>query len=115
QLRQALFNLCRNAREAMPEGGTIDIALREQEGSALLSVSDQGSGIPEEEREKIFDLFYTTKQHGTGLGLALTQQIIVAHRGRIRCAGGERGGTSFEIRLPRESQSITPSAHADTL
>jgi signal transduction histidine kinase len=113
QLRQALFNLCRNAREAMPEGGAIDIALSESDGSVVLSVSDEGSGIPEEEREKIFDLFYTTKQHGTGLGLALTQQIIVAHRGRIRCTAGERTGTTFEIRLPREAQSITPSVHAD--
>jgi signal transduction histidine kinase len=115
QLRQALFNLCRNAREAMPEGGVIQIALRELDGHVLLTVSDQGSGIPVEEREKIFDLFYTTKQHGTGLGLALTQQIIVAHRGRIRCLGGAEGGTSFEIRLPLEAQGVTPSAHADTL
>jgi signal transduction histidine kinase len=113
QLRQALFNLCRNAREAMPEGGSIDIALREQDGSAVLSVSDQGSGIPEAEREKIFDLFYTTKQHGTGLGLALTQQIIVAHRGRIRCLGGPDTGTTFEIQLPRDAQGVTPSAHAE--
>jgi two-component system NtrC family sensor kinase len=124
QLRQALFNLCRNAREAMPEGGTIRIALDDAEGGVLLRVSDQGTGIPEAEREKIFDLFYTTKQHGTGLGLALTQQIIAAHRGRIRCVPAEFGaragpnastgvGTSFEIWLPREPLSITPPAHVD--
>jgi signal transduction histidine kinase len=111
QLRQALFNLCRNAREAMPEGGALHIALRETEAGVSLSIRDQGTGIPEAEREKIFDLFYTTKQHGTGLGLALTQQIIVAHRGRIACSPAEPTGTTFEIRLPREAQSITPSAH----
>jgi two-component system NtrC family sensor kinase len=127
QLRQALFNLCRNAREAMPEGGTIRISLSDAEGGVLMRVSDEGPGIPEEEREKIFDLFYTTKQHGTGLGLALTQQIIAAHRGRIHCAPADfvareqnelaRGatgvGTSFEIWLPREAMSITPPAHVD--
>jgi signal transduction histidine kinase len=113
QLRQALFNLCRNAREAMPEGGTIRIALSEGEGGLFLRISDQGSGIPEEEREKIFDLFYTTKQHGTGLGLALTQQIIAAHLGRIRCTQAEGGGTCFEIWLPCEAMGITPPAHAD--
>lgn len=113
QLRQALFNLCRNAREAMSEGGVIDIALCKDEGHVVLSVSDQGSGIPADEREKIFDLFYTTKQHGTGLGLALTQQIIVAHGGRMRCLDREGGGTRFEIRLPEEAQSVTPPPHAD--
>jgi signal transduction histidine kinase len=124
QLRQALFNLCRNAREAMPEGGTIRISLSDAEGGLLLRVSDQGPGIPEDEREKIFDLFYTTKQHGTGLGLALTQQIITAHRGRIRCTPADFDaraeprassgvGTSFEIWLPREAMSITPPAHVD--
>jgi signal transduction histidine kinase len=117
QLRQALFNLCRNAREAMPEGGTIRIALSEAEGGLFLRVTDHGPGIPEEAREKIFDLFYTTKQHGTGLGLALTQQIIAAHRGRIRCveARGPANGTgiTFEIWLPRDAMSITPAAHAD--
>jgi two-component system NtrC family sensor kinase len=115
QLRQALFNLCRNAREAMPEGGPLEIALCERDGVVVLSMRDQGSGIPEAEREKIFDLFYTTKQHGTGLGLALTQQIIVAHRGRIHCSAGEAGGTIFEIRLPREAQSVTPGPHDQAL
>lgn len=113
QLRQALFNLCRNAREAMPEGGVVRIALARDDGFAVLSVSDGGPGIAEDEREKIFDLFYTTKQHGTGLGLALTQQIVVAHRGRIQCVGGEAGGTTFEIRLPCDTHSVTPPPHAN--
>jgi len=112
QLRQALFNLCRNAREAMPEGGHIHITLGESDGFAILRITDQGPGIPEDQREKIFDLFYTTKQHGTGLGLALTQQIIAAHRGRIGCVTGEGTGTTFEIRLPREAMSVTSPAHA---
>ncbi len=103
QLRQALLNLFRNAREAMPGGGVLKIVLRDQEQGVELSVSDQGSGIPEAEREKIFDLFYTTKEHGTGLGLPLTQQIVAAHRGRILCTAAEGGGTRFQIWLPRSA------------
>lgn len=101
QLRQALLNLFRNAREAMPGGGELRLELVERDQGVQLSVSDQGSGIPEGEREKIFDLFYTTKEHGTGLGLPLTQQIVAAHHGRIRCTAAEGGGTRFEIWLPR--------------
>jgi signal transduction histidine kinase len=113
QLRQALFNLCRNAREAMPDGGKIQISLQDGEaGFVRLAVSDQGAGIPADEREKIFDLFYTTKQHGTGLGLALTQQIIVAHGGRITCREPPDRGTCFEIELPAEAHGITQPAHA---
>jgi len=102
QLRQALLNLFRNAREAMPGGGELRVELREAEQGVELSVSDQGSGIPEAEREKIFDLFYTTKEHGTGLGLPLTQQIVAAHRGRITCTAAAGGGTRFQIWLPRD-------------
>jgi signal transduction histidine kinase len=113
QLRQALFNLCRNAREAMPDGGKIQISLDNgATGFARLSVTDQGAGVPADQREKIFDLFYTTKQHGTGLGLALTQQIIVAHRGRIACHAAPDRGTRFEIELPLEAHGVTQPAHA---
>lgn len=114
QLRQALFNLCRNAREAMPEGGRARIALtRGEEGGACVVVSDQGPGIPEADRKKVFDLFYTTKEHGTGLGLSLTQEIVHAHRGRIRCEASEWGGTSFIIWLPPAKDDGTPSDHAN--
>jgi two-component system, NtrC family, sensor kinase len=113
QLRQALFNLCRNAREAMPDGGKIQISLENgATGFARLAVTDQGAGVPADQREKIFDLFYTTKQHGTGLGLALTQQIIVAHGGRIVCRAAADRGTCFEIELPLEAHGVTQPAHA---
>jgi two-component system, NtrC family, sensor kinase len=100
QIRQALLNLCRNAREAMPNGGRLRIELSARDGGALLALSDDGTGIPEEEREKIFDLFYTTKQHGTGLGLPLTQQIVAAHGGRLECRPNPSGGTTFCLWLP---------------
>ena len=116
QIRQALLNLCRNAREAMPEGGRLQIELthapRAHEKGAILRMTDNGSGIPESERAKIFDLFYTTKQHGTGLGLPLTLQIIAAHGGSIRCLSGEGSGTTFEVWLPRAELGTTHVAHA---
>jgi two-component system, NtrC family, sensor kinase len=112
QLRQALLNLCRNAREAMPDGGRVRIELSPVAVGARLRVQDEGSGIPEGERAKIFDLFYTTKQHGTGLGLPLTLQIVAAHGGRIECLPGPNGGAIFELWLPRTELSTTQLAHA---
>jgi two-component system NtrC family sensor kinase len=111
QLRQALLNLCRNAREAMPEGGRVRIAVAPAEGGAMVSISDQGTGIPEADRDKVFDLFYTTKEHGTGLGLSLTQEIVSAHRGRIRCEASEWGGTRFSIWLPGGKDDGTSPDH----
>jgi signal transduction histidine kinase len=102
QLRQALLNLIRNAREAMPKGGRIDIAVRSRDGSSgvEITVDDTGSGIPEDARASIFDPFFTTKQRGTGLGLAVTREIIEAHSGSITCEPREGGGTRFRITLP---------------
>jgi signal transduction histidine kinase len=96
----------------MPEGGRLSITLTLSASEAVLRLSDEGSGIAESEREKIFDLFYTTKQHGTGLGLPLTQQIVAAHGGRIRCLPRESGGTTFEVWLPRTELGTTQVAHA---
>ncbi|MBW1755571.1 MAG: HAMP domain-containing protein, partial [Deltaproteobacteria bacterium] len=81
QLRQALLNLLRNAREAMPDGGTAKLEATRYDGGVRIQVHDEGAGIEEEAREHVFDLFYTTKERGTGLGLPLTQQIVVAHGG----------------------------------
>jgi signal transduction histidine kinase len=100
QIRQALLNLLRNAREAMPGGGTIGLRVSAREGGVTVSVHDQGPGIPAEARERIFDLFFTTKESGTGLGLPLTQQIVVAHGGRIRCDSTPGAGTTFDLWLP---------------
>jgi signal transduction histidine kinase len=102
QLRQALLNLIRNAREAMPKGGSIAINVRRDpaSGGVAITVDDTGAGIPEEARASIFDPFFTTKQRGTGLGLAVTRDIIEAHGGTISCEPRERGGTRFRIDLP---------------
>ena len=106
QLRQALLNLLRNAREALGQGGHVRLAVRSDAEGALVIVEDDGPGIAPAMRERLFDLFETTKERGTGLGLPLTQQIVAAHGGTIRCLEGAEGrGTRFEIRL-RKSERV---------
>jgi len=104
QLRQALLNLIRNAREAMSGGGqlSVEVALVEVDGasSVEIRVDDTGAGVPEELRASIFDPFFTTKERGTGLGLAVTREIIEAHHGTIHCEARPEGGTRFRIVLP---------------
>lgn len=100
QLRQALLNLIRNAREAMPKGGALTLAVRREGSGVELCVEDTGTGVPEEVRASIFDPFFTTKQRGTGLGLAVTREIIEAHGGSIACEPREPQGTRFRILLP---------------
>ncbi|MEZ4298406.1 MAG: ATP-binding protein [Polyangiaceae bacterium] len=102
QLRQALLNLVRNAREAMPEGGTLSVSVRSIEPAAAeIVIEDEGVGIPEEVIANVFDPFFTTKARGTGLGLAVTREIIEAHGGHITCERRTPRGTRFRIWLPR--------------
>lgn len=101
QIRQALLNLVRNAKEAMPEGGRIRVAVGAEDASWLrLSVADSGPGIGAENLGKIFDPFFSTKDKGTGLGLALVQQIVSEHGGRIEVDLPPEGGTVFSLVLP---------------
>jgi signal transduction histidine kinase len=107
QLRQALLNLLRNAREAMPDGGEIDVRVGAEGMSVVIDVSDRGGGIPEAIRARVFDPFFSTKGEGTGLGLAITRQIVEAHGGSIACEPRADGGTRFRLALP-----IAPSRAA---
>ncbi len=100
QIRQALINVLRNAREAMPDGGRIDLYVRAEGMSVLIGIDDRGGGIPEPVRARIFDPFFSTKGEGTGLGLAITRQIVEAHGGSIAVSPREGGGTSFHVLLP---------------
>ncbi len=100
QLRQALLNLLRNAREAMPKGGPIDVSVVAEGMSVVVSVDDRGGGIPDEIRARVFDPFFSTKGEGTGLGLAITRHIVEAHGGTVTCDARSGGGTSFRIMLP---------------
>ena len=100
QLRQALLNLLRNAREAMPDGGPIDVRVAAEGMSVVIDVDDRGGGIPEAIRARVFDPFFSTKGEGTGLGLAITRHIVEAHGGSVTCEPRDGGGTRFRIALP---------------
>ena len=99
-LRQALSNLLINAAESMSGQGKIDITLKQLKNKAEITVKDAGSGIPEDIRQKIFLPFFSTKQDGTGFGLALVQKIIVSHSGSIEVDSREEEGTAFRVVLP---------------
>ncbi len=100
-LSGALINLLRNAEEAMPSGGKVKLRLSEASGRVKISVADQGAGIPQELREKIFTPFFTTREAGTGLGLALVKKVVDAHQGTISVDGNRQRGATFTIELPR--------------
>jgi two-component system NtrC family sensor kinase len=106
QVKQALYNLIRNAREAMPGGGAIQVRVARRPGGVLVLVEDEGAGVDEETRARLFEPFFTTKTHGTGLGLAITRQIIEAHGGRIVCEPRSPRGTRMRIELV---ESVAPS------
>ena len=100
-LHRALSNLVLNAKDAMPEGGTVKISARNRGDNVEISVADTGQGLTPEECERLFTPYYTTKQHGTGLGLAIVQSVVADHAGTIAVESGEGKGARFVITLPR--------------
>lgn len=98
-LRQALFNLLLNATQAVQRGGEISVAApRNGAAEAVLEIRDNGPGVPPENRTDIFKPYFTTTQKGTGLGLAVVQQIVLAHGWEIECVGNEPRGAVFRIK-----------------
>jgi two-component system sensor histidine kinase HydH len=98
RMQQCLLNIYLNAVQAMPEGGTLGIqGFRTEDGRTGLRVSDSGKGIPKEDLSKIFDPYYTTKNQGTGLGLAMVLKIVEAHGGEIDVVSEEGQGTVFTM------------------
>lgn len=103
-LQQALLNVLRNAIEAMPSGGKLSVTLDPAGPHSELVISDTGPGIPLAVREKVFDLYYTTKKNGTGIGLAMTYRAIQLHNGSIEIGGQPGSGAVVRIRLPLASE-----------
>jgi PAS domain S-box-containing protein len=99
-MKQALLNVVINGEQAMPHGGALNIAARRDNGNAVVEIQDQGSGIPKEIQEKIFELYFTTKKGGSGIGLAQTYQIMQWHYGSVDFESAEGQGTTFRLRLP---------------
>jgi len=100
QLWEAILNLISNALDAMPEGGNLTVSAQRHGAQALVSVSDNGRGMTEEEARHLFVPFFTTKSDGTGLGLAYTQRVVNEHGGKIECATAQGKGSTFSIQLP---------------
>jgi two-component system, NtrC family, nitrogen regulation sensor histidine kinase NtrY len=118
-LHRALSNLVLNAMDAMPKGGSLIVRTRRTDGKVTIEVSDTGTGMTQEECERIFTPYYTSKQHGTGLGLAIVQSVISDHGGRISVQSEPGRGTTFVIELPDHletlpTKSATPHAGDNT-
>jgi signal transduction histidine kinase len=122
KIRQALLNVVRNAIQATDKGGTVTLGVSEQlpqtlaatlsgtRREAVIACTDTGKGIPPAQVDKIFNAFYTTRERGTGLGLALAQQIVNAHGGRLEVESIEGKGTAFRLVLPHDTgRSAHPS------
>src|ERR1700733_457330 len=102
-LKQALLNVVLNGAQAMSEGGKLRVSLAEDGRMAMLSIHDQGAGIPPDVRDKIFDLYFTTKKDGSGIGLAMTYRIVELHNGSIEVESDATHGTTFILRFPLNS------------
>lgn len=100
QFRQVLLNLTLNAFQAMPDGGVLEFQTEQQGEHVIFQIIDNGKGISKRAQKKIFDLFYSTKQEGCGLGLPTVRKIIEAHQGTIQCESEPGQGTRFSISLP---------------
>jgi PAS domain S-box-containing protein len=100
QMIQVLMNLILNAADAMTSGGGLDISAKKLAKDVEIAIADSGPGIPAEHREKIFDPFFTTKEKGTGLGLAVSYNIVKSYQGDILVENRPEGGTIFKVRLP---------------
>jgi hypothetical protein len=109
QINQVLLNLLLNAIQAMDKPGKIHVSLRCDHDNALITVADEGKGVPPENLDNIFRPFFTTKGHGTGLGLSLARRIVEAHGGTIRVRSEIGKGTQFEVRLPVASAEGSPA------
>ena len=104
QLKQVFLNILKNAMESMKDGGEIHISLRRgADAEYIISIQDQGCGIPEELLPRLGEPFYTLKEKGTGLGLMISNKIIKQHHGTITFHSNGPEGTMVEIKLPSAS------------
>jgi signal transduction histidine kinase len=99
-IKQAVLNVVLNGVQSMPDGGNLTVSARREDDMVVTEIRDQGAGIPPDAQEKIFELYFTTKKEGTGIGLAQTYQILQWHYGSVDFETVEGEGTTFRLRLP---------------
>lgn len=102
-IKTCLFNVFQNSFQAMPDGGKLTIDIRGDGNATILSMSDTGSGLDEKNIEKVFEPFFTTRERGLGLGLAMTKRVIEEHGGRVSFTSREGQGSTIELILPSGS------------
>ena len=107
QFKQALLNLIINANQAMEDGGKLIVRAKPLNGQIQIDVEDTGKGIPLDRTNKIFDLFFSTKEDGTGVGLTIVKQVIEAHDGHVNVDSKLDHGTTFSILLPVKTSTRT--------
>jgi signal transduction histidine kinase len=105
QLTQVVINLVENARDAVAGKGRIRVSTRRADGHVELEVADEGPGLSDEARAKLFTPYFTTKPRGTGLGLAIVHRIVTDHGGEIRVGGAPGQGAVFTVTLPLATKS----------
>ncbi len=114
QLRRVLLNLCRNALQASPEGAAVSLSCDALPGGeAFMEVADQGPGIEPDKQDEIFTPFFTTREKGSGLGLALVKKVVEAHGGRVELTSTPGQGASFRVVLPEGAPA--PEVEAEGL
>ncbi|MFZ0758715.1 MAG: ATP-binding protein [Candidatus Sulfotelmatobacter sp.] len=116
-MKQALLNVVLNGIQAMPQGGRLTISARRDDNAAVAEICDRGMGIAQDVQHKIFELYFTTKKDGNGIGLAQTYQILQWHYGSVEFESTEGEGTTFRFRLPLSTSSLDSEqeSHLETL
>jgi PAS domain S-box-containing protein len=106
-IKQAILNVVLNGVQAMPNGGTLSITASREDDMVVTEIRDQGAGIPPEVQDKIFELYFTTKKTGSGIGLAQTYQVMQWHYGSVDFESADGKGTTFRLRLPLAATRAT--------
>ncbi len=105
QIKQALLNVVSNALEAMPQGGRLELELIDEERFGGFAIADSGGGIAQEDQGRIFDLFFSRRAGGSGIGLAIIKRIVDLHEGRVELESCVGEGTTVRLRLPRDEEA----------
>jgi signal transduction histidine kinase len=114
-MKQALLNVVINGVQAMSAGGLLTISARRENNTVVAEIRDEGGGIPQDMHDKIFELYFTTKKDGSGIGLAQTYQILQWHYGSVDFESAEGAGTVFRFHIPAgTAMEAGPEYAADT-
>jgi signal transduction histidine kinase len=105
-MKQALLNVVLNGVQAMPQGGPLTISAHRDRNLVIAEISDRGVGIAQQMHDKVFELYFTTKKDGNGIGLAQTYQILDWHHGSVEFESTEGEGTTFRFRIPLADSSL---------